>query len=137
MGECAAILEIGAVGSKKIWHDARNETELETAVGNVVQYCDIFRNAERIVERHHISHRADAHAFGPRGRRCAVDRRRRHPAFVGIEVMLDAKSEIKPGFIRERQLAPQLFIARGWSHAWLVPDMRKMRELHRAISSLP
>ncbi len=45
--------------------------------------------------------------------------------------MFDAETEVEARLIGERQLAPQLFIARGRSHARFVPDVREVREFHR------
>jgi hypothetical protein len=133
MGLGAAILEIGAVGPEKIRYDTRNQTELEPAVRYVVQHGGVLDDAQRIVERHNIAHGADAQPARARRRRGAVNRRRRHPAFVGVEVVLDAKSEVKAELVGKPELAPELLVALGGVHARLIPDVREMSEFHSAL----
>src|SRR5262245_4081746 len=64
----------------------------------------------------------------------AIDRRRRHPTFVGIEVMLDGKTEVETELVAGYELAPQLFVSLRRSHARLVPYMREVREFHLTSS---
>ena len=84
-----------------------------------------------MIERHDVAHRPDPHAFGARAGADGVKARRRHPAFVGTEVMLDAKRIVEAKLVAQLQLAPQLFVALMRRHARLGPDVRKMREFHR------
>src|SRR5262245_33782285 len=60
----------------------------------------------------------------------AIDRRRRHPAFVGIEVMLNGETKVETEPVAGFELAPQLFVSLGGSQARLVPHMREVREFH-------
>src|SRR6266542_5206835 len=46
MGECPAILKVGAVGSEKIRDDARNQAEFEPAVGNIVKHRGVLSDAQ-------------------------------------------------------------------------------------------
>jgi len=63
------------------------------------------------------------HPARARGRAGAINRRRRHPAFIGIEVMLDGKAKVETQLVASRQLAPSLFVSLRHSHARLVPYM--------------
>lgn len=44
--------------------------------------------------------------------------------------MLDAKSKIKAQVVAYRRFAPQLLVALRGAHAWFVPDMGEMGEIH-------
>src|ERR1035438_3291621 len=88
-----------------------------------------------MVERHDIAHGTDAHAARACARSNRVQTRRRHPALVRTEVMFDAEAVIEAKSVAEFKLAPQLLITLVRVHSRLAPDMRKMRELHYAISS--
>src|SRR5262245_41442868 len=134
MGLGAAILKISAVRSKEIRHDSRNQTELEPAVGDVIQHGRILDNSQRVVERRDIAHGADTQLPCARRSRRTVDRRRRHPAFVGVEVVLDAKPKVEAALIGKSDLAPELVVALGGVHARLIPNMREVSEFHRNIS---
>src|SRR5476649_1573817 len=88
-----------------------------------------------MMQRHDMTHRADADALRARGRRDGVQVRRGHPALVGREVMLDRKSVVETDLIRKHELAPQLLVALVRRHTLLAPNVRKMRELHERRSS--
>ncbi len=45
VGDCPAILEIGAIGAEEIRHDSRDQAELEAAVGDVIQHGGVFGDA--------------------------------------------------------------------------------------------
>ena len=62
--------------------------------------------------------------------RRAVDRQRQHPTFTRIEVMLDAKAEVKAQLIAGRQLALKLPVALCRVHAGFVADVGEMGKLH-------
>src|SRR5262249_53484529 len=71
--------------------DSGNEAQLHAPAQHLVDDRDLFSKAQRMVERHNVTHRPDAHAAGARAGTYCKEARRRHPALVGTEVMLDAK----------------------------------------------
>src|SRR5512140_2706598 len=90
-----------------------------------------------MIERHHVTH--GAHAQAARACRGAdhIEAGRRDPAFVGTKVMFDAEAVVEAKVVAQLKLAPQLLITLVRAHARFAPDMRKMRELHEAVSARP
>src|ERR1700726_2992855 len=83
-----------------------------------------------MIKRHDVAHRPDAQPLGARAGADRVQARRRHPALVGTEMMLDAERMIEAELVAQGELAPELFVALVRRHAGLGPDMGKMREFH-------
>ena len=86
--------------------DARHEPELHAPADNLVNECDFLRQAQRVIQRHHVAHRADAHAACARRRADNIEARRRDPAFVGAEMMLDTEAVVETEFVTQLKLAP-------------------------------
>src|SRR6185437_10663161 len=84
---------------------------------------------QRVIERDDVTHRSDAQALGTRAGAGRVKTGRRHPAFVGAEMMLDAEAVIEAKLVAEHQLAPQFLVAPMRRHIGLGPDMTEVREL--------
>ena len=59
-----------------------------------------------------------------------VERGRRHPAFVGAEMMLDAEAVVEAELVAELKLAPELLVALMRGHVGLAPDMGEVSEFH-------
>src|SRR4030095_14129084 len=76
------------------------------------------------------------HLSRARRRAGAINRRRRHPALVGIEVMLDGKTNVQTELVAGCQLAPVWFVALRRCHARFVPYMREVREFHLTSSKI-
>ena len=114
--------------------DARHQPELHAPAEHLVDDCDFLGQAQRMIERHDVAHRTDAHAAGARAGADRVQAWRRHPAFVRAEVMLDAEAVIETEFVAQLKFAPQLLVALVRGHPRLAPDMGKMGELHWAIT---
>src|ERR1700685_3810971 len=83
-----------------------------------------------MIERHDMAHRPDAKPLGAGAGADRIKARRRHPAFVGPEMMLDAERIIEAEFVASLQFAPQLFVTPMRRHSGLGPDMGEMREFH-------
>ena len=64
-----------------------------------------------MMQRHDEAHRADAQPLGPRIAGDRVQRGRRHPAFVGAEMVLDAERVVEAELVAELELAPELLVA--------------------------
>src|SRR6202008_1605123 len=77
-----------------------------------------------------VTHRPDAQPFGARAGADRVKARRRHPAFVGTEMMLDAERMVEAELIAQRELAPELLVARVRRHAGFCPDVGEMGKFH-------
>ena len=86
-----------------------------------------------MVQRHDEAHRADAKAFGSRAAGDSVERRRRHPAFVRTEMMLDAEAVVEAEVVTELKLAPELLVALVRGHVGLAPDMGEVGKFHGGI----
>src|SRR5437016_383055 len=95
---CAEVV-VDAERSEITGTDAGNEAALKTPVQRLVDDGDLFGEAERIVQRHDEAHGADAKPFGSRAAGDGVERGRRHPAFVGAEMMLDAEAVVEAEFV--------------------------------------
>ena len=117
--------------TKVIRIDAGHEAEFHAAAEHLIDDRNLLGKPQRMIERNDVAHRPDPHAFGTHAGADGVKARRRHPAFVGAEVMLDAKGMIEAELVAQLQLTPQLFVALMRRHARLGPDVRKMREFHR------
>ncbi len=89
-----------------------------------------------MVQRHDEAHGADAEPLGSRAAGDGVERRRRHPAFVGAEMMLDAEAVVEAEIVAELKLAPELLVALMRGHAGLAPDMGEVSEFHREVIPL-
>ena len=79
--------------------DAGNEAELHAAAEHLIDNRDLLGEPQRMIERHDIAHRPDAQPPGARAGADRVQARRRHPAFVGTEMMLDAEGVIEPDLV--------------------------------------
>jgi len=84
----------------------------------------------RVMQRHHVPHGAEPDALGARRRRDRVEVGRRHPAFLGAEMVLDREGVVEAERVGQLQLAPELFVALAGRHALLAPDMGEMGESH-------
>jgi hypothetical protein len=75
--------------------DPRNEAYLHASAEHLIDDCDLLGKSQRMIERNDIAHRANAHST----RACAgahrIQARRRHPAFIGAEVVLDAEAVVE------------------------------------------
>ncbi len=83
-----------------------------------------------MIERHDVAHGADPHAPCARRRPDHIEPGRRHPAFVGPEMVLDAEAIVEAEVVAERELAPELLVALVRGHTGLAPDMGEVREFH-------
>jgi hypothetical protein len=92
--------------------------------------------AERMIERHDVAHRPDAQALGARAGADRIKARRRHPALVGPEMMLDAERLVEAEFVAQCELAPKLLIARVRRHPGLGPDVGEVGEFHGSKRAL-
>src|ERR1700722_5432206 len=133
-GRRLALSVIEAEGAKIIRTDARHQTELHAAAEHLIDDRNLFGEPQRMIERHDVTHRPDAHPFGARAGADGIEARRRHPALVGTEMMLDAERMIEPDLVAQFQLAPELLVALMRRHAGLGPDMGKVREFHEATA---
>ena len=59
-----------------------------------------------------------------------VKRGRRHPAFMGLEMVLDTEAEVEAEVVAKRKLTPELLVALMRRHAELAPDMGEVSEFH-------
>ena len=75
--------------------DAGHEPKLHAAAEHLIDDGDLFGQPQRMIERHDIAHRPDAQPLGSRPGADRVKRRRRHPALVWPEMMLDAERIIE------------------------------------------
>ena len=83
-----------------------------------------------MVQRHDEAHGADAEPLGSHAAGDGIERGRRHPAFVGAEMVLDAEAVVEAEVVAELQLAPELLVALMRGHVGLAPDMGEMSEFH-------
>jgi hypothetical protein len=87
-----------------------------------------------MIERHDVAHRPDAQPLGARAGADRVKARRRHPALVGAEVVLDAERMVEAERVAQSELAPELLVAFVRRHAGLGPDMGEMGKFHGTAS---
>src|SRR5215467_14641314 len=109
--------------------DAWHQSELHPSAEHLIDDCDLLGQTQRMIERHNIAHRTNAHAACVHPRADGVEARRRHPALVGPKMMFDAETVIEAKLVAHLKFAPQLLIALVRVHPRLSPDMRKMCEL--------
>jgi hypothetical protein len=85
--------------TKIIRIDSWNEPQLHASAEHLINDRDLLGQPQWMVERNNITHRANAHTT----RACAganrVQARRRHPALIGTEVMLDAEAVVEAEFV--------------------------------------
>src|SRR5436190_11352132 len=79
--------------------DSRNKPQLHAAAEHLIDDRDLLRQTQGMVERDDVTHGADAQATRAGARADGVETRRGHPALVGTEVMLDAKTVIETELI--------------------------------------
>ena len=115
--------------------DAGHQAAFEAAAGHLVDDGDFFGEPQRMMQRHDEAHRADAQPFGARIAGDRVERGRRHPAFVGAEMVLDAEAVVEAELVAELELAPELLVALMRGHAGLAPDMGEVGEFHSGARS--
>lgn len=126
----AAVFEIALEGLEIVRRDAGHQPDLEPSVGHLIGDGDLFGEAQRMMQRHDVAHAAEADFFGAGGGADGVEAGRRHPAFIGPEMMFDAKAVIETGFVGDFQFAPKLLETFGRCHAGLAPDMGEMGKFH-------
>ena len=113
--------------------DAGHEAAFEAAAEHLIDDGDLLGEPQRMMQRHDEAHGADAQPLGPRAAGDGVERGRRHPAFVGPEMMLDAEAVVEAEVVAERKLAPELLVALVRGHVGLAPDMGEVGEFHRGV----
>src|SRR5215831_15563966 len=123
---------VEAEGLEIIGVDARHQSEFHAPAEHLIDDGDLLGQTQGMIERHNIAHRTDTHAARAHARPDGVEARRRHPAFVGPEMVFDAETIIEAKLVAHLKFAPQLLIALVRVHPWLTPDMRKMGEFHCA-----
>src|SRR5215475_3727134 len=101
-----AQIVVEAKGFEIIWVDPRDEPELHAPAHHLISQSDFLRQTQRVVQRHDIAHRANAHSACPGGGTDDVEAGRRDPAFVGAKMMFDAKAVIEPELVTQLKLAP-------------------------------
>jgi hypothetical protein len=76
--ECGRLPQIvvKAEGLKIISVDARHHPDLHTPAEHLIDDCDLLSQTQRMIERHNIAHRTDAHAAGLHARADGVQARR-------------------------------------------------------------
>src|ERR1700674_899930 len=82
-------------GPEIIRIDSGNEPQLHATAEHLIDNCDLLGQAQGMVERDNVTHRANAQTTRTCARADRIQTRRRHPALVGAEVMLDAKAVIE------------------------------------------
>src|SRR5437879_799064 len=85
--------------AKVIRIDAGNEPQLHATAEHLIDNRDLFGQAQGMVQRDNVTHRAKAQTARTCARSDRVQTRRGHPALIGAEVMLDAKPLIEAEFI--------------------------------------
>src|SRR6185437_1944244 len=133
-GRRLAQIVVEPKGLEIIRIDPRHQSQFHASTEHLVDDRNLFGQTQRMVQRHDIAHGADAHMARARPGADRVQARRRHPAFIGTEVMFDAETVVETKLVAERKLAPQFLVALMRGHAGLSPDMGKMSELHEASS---
>src|SRR5882757_1295272 len=91
--------------------DSGNEAQFHPSAEHLIDNRYLLGQAERMIEGNDVAHRTDTHATGARAGTHRIEAWRRHPTFIGAEVMLDAKRvvEVKP--VAQFELAPELLVA--------------------------
>ena len=97
------------------WHEAA----FHAASQHLVDDGYFLGKAKRVIERNHVAHGTKSYAPGARACPDRIEGGRRHPAFIGAAVMLDAKSVIEIQIVAESQFTPQLLVALMRRHAGL------------------
>jgi hypothetical protein len=85
--------------AKIICIDSGNEPQLHAATEHLIDNRDLLGQAQGMVQRDNVTHRANAQTTRACARSDRVQTRRGHPALIGAEVMLDTKPVIKAEFI--------------------------------------
>ena len=129
-GDRFAHLVVEAEMGERIGGDAGHQSHLQPPAEHLIDYSDFFNQARRMMQRHQKPHGAEAHIFGARAGAHRIEGRRRHPAFIGAEMVLDAKAVIETQLVGQYNFPPELVVALAGGHAGLAPDMGKMREFH-------
>src|SRR5580692_8649581 len=127
-----ALAIVQSEGAEIIRIDAGHEAKLHAAAEHLIDDGDLLGEPQRMIERHDIAHRPDAQPPGTRAGADRVKARRRHPALVRAEMMLDAERMVEAEVVAQSELAPELFVALMRRHAGLGPDVGEMRKLHGA-----
>ena len=125
-----ALAVVQAEGAEIIRIDAGHEAKLHAAAEHLVDDGDLLGKPQRMIERHDIAHRPDAQPLGARAGADRIKARRRHPAFVGTEMMLDAERMVEAELVAQCKLAPELLVTRVRRHAGLRPDVGEMGKFH-------
>src|SRR5580692_9321993 len=112
--------------------DAGHQAKLHAAAEHLIDDGDFFRQPQRMIERDDIAHRPNAQPLSARAGADRIKARRRHPAFVGPEMMLDAERIIEAELVARGQFAPQLLVTLMRRHPGLGPDVGEVREFHGA-----
>ena len=85
---------------------------------------------------HDVPHHTQPDLASAGGGCDSVNVGRGHPALIGSEMMLDAKTVVEAEFVSQLQLTPQLLVALCRCHASILPYMGEMRKVHNDIVSL-
>ena len=85
--------------AKIICIDSGNEPQLHAATEHLIDNRDFFGQAQGMVQRDNVTHRANAQTTRTCARSDRVQTRRRHPALIRAEVMLDTKPVIEAQLI--------------------------------------
>src|ERR1700724_1052204 len=85
--------------AKIIRIDSGNEPQLHPATEHLIDNRDLFGQAQGMVQRDNVTHRANAQTTRTCARADRIQTRRRHPALVRTEVMLDTKPVIEAELI--------------------------------------
>jgi hypothetical protein len=86
-------------GAEIIRIDAGNEPQLHAAAEHLIDNRDLLGQTQGMVERNNVTHGANAQTTCACACADRIQTRRRHPALVGTEVMLDAKAVIEAELI--------------------------------------
>src|SRR5215471_3465838 len=132
---CTTGLIVNAERPEIVRQDAEDEPHFETSVDHLVGEGNFFDQPQRMIQRYDVPHRTQSDLAGADGGSDRVQVKRRHPALIRSEMMLDAKAVIKAEFVSHLQLAPQLLVALRRGHASLIPHMGKMRKFHNDMAS--
>src|ERR1700680_5146025 len=86
-------------GAEIIRIDSGNEPQLHAATDHLINNRDLLGQTQGMVERDNVTHRANAQTTRACARADRIQTRRRHPALVRTEVMLDTKPVIEAELI--------------------------------------